>query len=485
MTRNLALSLLFTGILEVAAATGAPPAFAGQAPFAAASPDIPVSSRDRFYTSDQFSNTVSVIDPASNTLLGVIRLGDPTPANLSPLYRGQLLVHGMGFSPDHRTLLAVSIGSNSVSFIDTGTNAVKHTAYVGRSPHEAFFTPDGREVWVSIRGENVILVLDAQTYQQTARIEVPNGPGMTIFSPDGTYAYVCSSFSPETVVIQTRDRAIVGRVKQESPFSPDIAATPDGKQVWLTLKDVGRTMVFDARPPFAVQKVLNTGPITNHVNIARTAAGQFAYVTVGGLNQVKVFRTDSFEQVAVIPVGAMPHGLWPSGDGTRMYVGLENADAAAVIDTSSNTVVANVLLGQGPQGVAYVPNAVPEGAGTQNLQPLGAAGNLTQFTLSSADGAGTAQVTLFDQGLVQVLQAAITGLEAKQPYVLALATDAAGAGTLQPLAAFMSNPAGAAIVNAIGPIRQMVQADAGAARRYLVIAPGTAVQPGRPVQVQK
>ena len=476
MTGRLALLLLLTTAL---------PTFAGQAPEAADAPDIPVSSHDRFYTSDQFSNTVSVIDPASNRLLGIIRLGDPTPANLSPLYRGQLLVHGMGFSPDHRTLLAVSIGSNSVSFIDTGTNAVKHTAYVGRSPHEAFFTPDGREVWVSIRGENVILVLDPQTYQQTARIEVPNCPGMTIFSPDGTYAYVCSSFSPETVVIQTKDRAIVGRVKQESPFSPDIAATPDGKQIWLTLKDVGRTMVFDARPPFAVQKVLNTGPITNHVNIARTAAGQFAYVTVGGLNQVKVFRTDSFEQVAVIPVGAMPHGLWPSGDGTRVYVGLENADVAAVIDTSSNTVVANVPLGQGPQGVAYVPNAVPEGAGTQNLQPLGAAGNLTQLTLSSADGAGTAQVTLFDQGLVQVLQAAITGLEAKQPYVLALATDAAGAGTLQPLAAFMSNPAGAAIVNAIGPIRQVVQVDAGSARRYLVIAPGTAVQPGRPVQVQK
>ena len=115
-------------------------AFAGQAPGAAEQPDIAVSGRDRFYTSDQFSNTVSVINPASNTLLGVIRLGDPTPGNLSPLYRGQLLVHGMGFSPDHRTLLAISIGSNSVSFIDTATNAVKHVTYVGRSPHEAFFT---------------------------------------------------------------------------------------------------------------------------------------------------------------------------------------------------------------------------------------------------------------------------------------------------------------------------------------------------------
>ena len=54
-------------------------AFAGQAPGAAEQPDIAVSGRDRFYTSDQFSNTVSVINPASNTLLGVIRLGDPTP----------------------------------------------------------------------------------------------------------------------------------------------------------------------------------------------------------------------------------------------------------------------------------------------------------------------------------------------------------------------------------------------------------------------
>ena len=61
-----------------------------------------------------------------------------------------------------------------------------------------------------------------------------------------------SSFSPETVVIATDRHQIVGRVKQESSFCPDIAATPDGKQVWLTLKDVGKTMVFNARPPFDV-----------------------------------------------------------------------------------------------------------------------------------------------------------------------------------------------------------------------------------------
>ena len=103
-------------------------AFAGQAPGLASDPDIPISHKDRVYAAEQFSNTVSVADPASNKLVGVIRLGDPQPGNLSPLYHGEVLVHGMGFSPDRKTIAVVSIGSNSVSFIDTATNAVKHGA---------------------------------------------------------------------------------------------------------------------------------------------------------------------------------------------------------------------------------------------------------------------------------------------------------------------------------------------------------------------
>src|SRR6516225_410736 len=101
-------------------------AWAGQAPDSLSAPDIPISHRDRVYAAEQFSNTVSVTDPVDNKLLGVIRLGEPLPTNLSPLYRGQLLVHGMGFSPDHRTIAVVSIGSNSVTFIDAASNAVRH-----------------------------------------------------------------------------------------------------------------------------------------------------------------------------------------------------------------------------------------------------------------------------------------------------------------------------------------------------------------------
>ena len=300
-------------------------------------------------------------------------------------------MHGLGFSPDHRTIAVVAIGSNAVNFIDTATNTVKHVTYVGRSPHEAFFTTDGKEVWVMVRGENYVAVLDGTTYQEKTRIVVANGPGMTIFSPDGKYGYVCSSFTPETDVITVADHKIVGKVPQASPFCPNIAATPDGSQVWFTLKDTGKVQVFDAQAPFSLLKTLDTGPITNHVNIVRNANGMFAYVTVGGLNEVQVYRTDDFSKVATIPVGKLPHGIWPSGDGTRVYVGLENEDRIAAIDTLTNKVIATSPIGQAAQAVVYVPNAVPEGTGTENLQPLGIAGQSTQLWLVPPGRKGVAE----------------------------------------------------------------------------------------------
>jgi hypothetical protein len=262
--------------------------------------------------------------------------------------------------------------------------------------------------------------------------------------------------------------------------------------VWFTLKDIGKVMVFDARPPFTVLKTIDTGPITNHVNFANNANGTFAYVTIGGLNEVQVFRTSDFAKVATIPVGKLPHGVWPSGDGSRIYVGLENGDGLAAINTLSNTVIETVPIGQAAQAIVYVPNAVPQGDGMQGLQPLGIAGQAVHLSLVPVTGGGPASgeesaptsVSLFDQGLIQVLQASVTGLQPKQAYVLALSSEANGGGALEPLAAFTANPAGAAIVNTVGPIRQVVRGEGVTPRRYLVIVSGAPDQLGAPVQVQ-
>ena len=277
-------------------------ALAQQAPWGR--PDAPISSRDRVYAANQTSNTVSVIDPSTNKLLGVIRLGDPLPGALSPLYRGQLLVHGLGYSPDGKTLAVVSIASNSVTLVETATNKVKATIYVGRAPHEAFYTPDGRELWVTVRGEDYISVIDPVQLKEVRRIQVANGPGMSMFGPDGRYAFICSSFTPEVAVIDTASHEIIKRLPQASPFCPNIAVSPENDEVWITLKDAGRVQVFGAKPPFQQMALLETGPITNHVNFVNNRNGKFVYVTIGGLSAVKVFRRGPTPQlVATIPVG--------------------------------------------------------------------------------------------------------------------------------------------------------------------------------------
>ena len=441
-------------------------------------PDIPISLHDRVYAADQTSNTVSVIDPSSNTLLGVIRLGAPVPGALAPLYTGQLLVHGLGYSPDSKTLAVVSIASNSVTLIETATNKVKGTVYLGRSPHEAFFTPDGREVWVTVRGENYVSVVDPARMVETRRIDVANGPGMTMFGPDGRLAFVCSSFTPELAIVDVGTHRIVKRVPQASPFCPNIAVTPENDEVWITLKDVGKVQVLSAKAPFQQKALLETGPITNHVNFASNRNGRFAYVTVGGANQVKVFRRGATpELVATVPVGALPHGLWPSGDGSRIYVALENGGAAVVINTVTNTVTGTIPIGQTSQALVYVPGAVPTGAGTDNLVPLGVAATTAHLHLSSAESAvpsAGAEVAVNSLGLLDLLQIAAHGLAPRTQYQVSLVTsDRAPYGRPEPLAVLTTSADGAGIAQAIGPLKPLAtdtgDTAAAPARRFLLV----------------
>ena len=66
-----------------------------------------------------------------------------------------------------------------------------------------------------------------------------------------------------------------------------------------------------------------------------------------------------------------------------------------------------------------------------------------------------------------------------------MSEDADGSGALEPLAKFMTNPAGSAIVNVSGPIRQIVAGGTPAERRWLVVAEDTGDMPGTVLQVQR
>jgi len=92
-----------------------------------------------------------VIDPKTGTVLGTIALGNPrldTDADvLGPMYDRQIDVHGLGFSRDGRYIDVIDVTTNAVHVIDTATNAVVHTIYLNRAPHERFtvYLTRGRE----------------------------------------------------------------------------------------------------------------------------------------------------------------------------------------------------------------------------------------------------------------------------------------------------------------------------------------------------
>lgn len=378
---------------------------------------------DRVYTANQVSNTISVIDPSTNKLLGEIKLGKPYPDVLSPLYRGQVLVHGLRYSSKGKMLVVVSIGSNAVTFISTEDNRVLKTIYVGRSPHEPTFTPDEKQVWVSVRGEAYISVIDAHTMVELRRVAVADGPGMVAFTKDGKEAYVCSSFTPELDIVSTSTYRITKRIPVTSPFSPNIFTSPDGKWIALTHKDVGKVTVVNTATK-AIQKVIVTGPITNHVTFTNVQKKLLMIVTSGAENKIRMFDVYAdFRQTFTIPVDALPHGLWASADGKQLYIGLEYGDEVQRIDLGTMEVTHSIQIGQSPQALVYADNAVSGGAGSmEGLTPLHDTNSVQLFILNSTNGDSIAhgRIAVRTVGLSDLVEQSFSGLQPNTSYTLAL-----------------------------------------------------------------
>ena len=378
-------------------------------------------TNDRVYTANQVSNTVSVVDPSTNKLLGEIKLGIPFPNVLSPLYRGEVLVHGMGYSPLDKMLAVVSIGSNSVTLISTETNKVLKKIYVGRSPHEATFTPDGKQIWVTVRGEAYVSVIDAMSMKEIHRITVADGPGMVAFTIDGKLAYVCSSFTPELDIVNTTTCKLIKRIPVVSPFSPNIFTSPDGRWIAMTHKDVGKVTIINTASQ-SVAKVINTGPITNHVTFCYIKKKLMMLVSIGGENKVRVFDVNAgFKQTDTVMVGALPHGLWASKDGKLMYVGLEYADEVQGINLETMKTLTPVKIGQSPQALVYAINAVTKNNKTTGLPALNDTVATQVFNLiNNKRMQGIGRIAVRSIGLTDLVEQIFNGLQPNHAYTLAL-----------------------------------------------------------------
>src|SRR5258708_16505830 len=152
--------------------------------------------------------------------------------------------------------------TNGVQVIDTATNKVIRTIYVGRAPHEGFFSPDGRTIWVAVRGPDYVAVIDWKTGKVVHKIYTEPGPSKVVFSPNGKLAYVNHLRALVLDVIDVTTRKVIDRVPIPAAAggSSDEAISPDGKEVWLGMPTNAYSVGAIHTKTHRVEAGFNSGP---------------------------------------------------------------------------------------------------------------------------------------------------------------------------------------------------------------------------------
>jgi len=304
-----------------------------------------MNSEDRVFITNEDSNTISVIDPKSNTVETTINLtsfdedsrppfrfvtGDVTPTHASmihkPLYHGCIDAHGLVPSPDGLLLAVSGRGSSNIYLIDTmrkkvvgnvpnpfaspttNTERISNGVLVGREPHEPTFTRNGKELWVAIRGEDRIAILDvALAVRQAAGhavkairgyIDTINGPARIWFNSNGTLAFVASQKTSRLDIFKVNQnksgysnpkRLVTLDISKQDKagFTPFLKTSPDGKEIWLSHKLADAVSSRSTEEPFELLDNIPFGNLArpNHLEFVENKNGKVVYITLARVDE--------------------------------------------------------------------------------------------------------------------------------------------------------------------------------------------------------
>lgn len=252
---------------------------------------------ERIYVPNRQSNDVSVIDPGTLKVIDRFRVG-VNPQHVVPSW-------------DLKTLWvtnnAEGRSDGSVTPIDPTTGKPGKSIDVD-DPYNLYFTPDGSSAVVVAEARKRLDFRDPRSMVLQSSLDVPGCAGINHadFSIDGRYAIFTCEFAGRLAKIDFVARKVMGYLDLAKGAMPqDIRVSPDGA-VFL---------VADMK-----------------------AAG------------VHVIDGDRFAKIGFIPTGVGAHGLYPSRDGTKLYVANRGSSqvyaaprgkgSVAVIDFATRMVVA-------------------------------------------------------------------------------------------------------------------------------------------------
>jgi YVTN family beta-propeller protein len=321
------------------------------------------------YVANANSNSVSVIDSATNTLVATIPVG--------------IFPDGIAITPDGAFAYVTNGNSHNVSVIATATNTVVDTIAVGDEPSRVAITPDGAFAWVTV--SNAVWVIEVATNTVVGGI-LSNSPWDIIFTPDGKFAYVTNSNSSSIAVISTATYDVVTTISVPIDRSQaTLAITPDGKYLYVT-----GGVVIDIATNTVVTTIFDPVGFTQR-GIAVTPNGAFVWTT-GDSGNIEVISTATNTGTSLIPLAGNLEALAFTPDGKFAYVantrpGPGESSVISVVATATNIVVATIPVSLGAGFVAFAPSPALVSA-----SPAPASGLSNTFALTYSDAYGASNL---------------------------------------------------------------------------------------------
>ncbi|MGY9124810.1 MAG: beta-propeller fold lactonase family protein, partial [Actinomycetales bacterium] len=217
--------------------------------------------------------------------------------------------------------------------------------------------------------KKVVSVIDTADNSFVEHITVGVQPSGVAVSPDGTKAYVTNSGDDTVSVIRTADNTVIdtdavagginGIAVGDVPHT--VAFSPDGTKAAVT--NSGSTWVGGFRYTLSIIDTTNYNIITTITGlgdrprgVAFSPDGTKAYVTIRNADFVRVFDTNTYNEITTIAVGNQPLAVAFSPDGTKAFVTNEDDDTVSVIDTTTYNEIATITVGIEPGAVAVSPD---------------------------------------------------------------------------------------------------------------------------------
>ncbi len=289
------------------------------------------------YITNSGSNTVSIIDMATNNIIATITVGD-SPA-------------GIAVAPDGTKVYVTNSGTTgTVSVIDTATNTVMDEINVGNSPWGIAVNPAGTKLYVAHQaGSKDLYVINLTNNNSYNKITVGTNPTGVAVTPDGTKVYVTNSGRINTPgktvsVINTSSNTVAASVTVGNfPFG--VAINPAGTKAYVTNAGSNTVSVID----ITNNTVTATVTVGNWPEgIAINEEGTKAYITNYDSNSVSVINTATNTVITTVNVGISPTGVAINKEGTKVYVANSGDNTVSVINTATNTVTATLNVGDSP-----------------------------------------------------------------------------------------------------------------------------------------